>query len=364
MRQKKTFVMKGLVMFVGWLWDRNPRWIGGWLLALLVAVVLPSFRGPAAEPSRQGGASLPPVSLPPPSPEKPDREKPITTKLDVGPVAVDVDVARSVFTLAEVVEISVTMTSRPHVEIEWPKIPESPDHYKVLGTTTDGPDRLDKFDLRRWYARLEPLRLGPLQVADIPLRYKSGKEDWETGLVPIPRLEIVPGPSSSADPASLRSLPELPTPVDQETGSDFLSRALRWGGVAMALAVLLAAARSRFRRGAPVRSPREDVLAALSELEDRGIGIDGERAFVSDVTALVRAYLESAYGLEASRQSTPEFLANEAVRSVLTSGQQAALEEFLAAADIEKFASRPPTVEEARLCLRRARGFLAGEKIS
>lgn len=281
-----------------------------------------------------------------------------TKKLDVGPVAVRVDAPATMIGLSETIEVSVTMVAPERVAIKIPDLTGMLGTCKVLGARVEGPDKLDRFLARRWFLRLEPLRLGRCDLGTVTIEYKDGALDWQRGTVPLPALQVVQGPTSSADPATLRPIPSLPDPGEAAPWP----QRLRWGGAALFVIVVLLWIRSALKTRPASMSAVQQALQALTGLERSDLLVTaGPRRFVEQATQIVRHYLEQAYGLAATHQTTIEFLASEPAKAVLTAGQRIALAELLESADVSKFAGPEPNAATCATCLRRARAFFAGE---
>lgn len=286
---------------------------------------------------------------------------PVTTKQDVGPIAVEVDLREDVVNLAEPVEISVTFLSLPHVEMRWPDL-EPDASFRLIDTQMDGPDLLGRFQARRWHARVEPLKLGKLQLPPINLEYRSGEEAWATGSISIPPVEVVPGPTSSSDPSTLRPIPSLPDETPSTTG---IFRWFRYAGLILAAIFGPWALFTWLRSHSERTSPAEEALRELAQIEKVFTASPQDpRQTIVQVSDLIREHLGRAFGLSAPLQSTPEILSDSGTVASLSLVQREALAEFLQAADIEKFAPGEPTAEDCRICIRRARAFLASESAS
>jgi hypothetical protein len=144
-----------------------------------------------------------------------------------------------------------------------------------------------------------------------------------------------------------------------ETGGFF--RWLRYAGLVIAAIFGPWALFSYLKSRSGERTALEEATEELDQLEKNASQTDS-RAIVATVADLIRRHLERAHGIRALQQSTPEILGDPKTVTTLTLEQREGLAEFFAAADIEKFAAREPTPEEARLCIRRARAYLASEK--
>jgi hypothetical protein len=273
-------------------------------------------------------------------------------KLDVGPLAVQVFLPAEHLSLSDAVEVAVVLSAPEGVEVAWPSPPEAFADAKVLSTNKDGPDKVGRFLLRRWTLRLEPMKLGVLRLGVATVRYRDANAPWSTGEIPLGSTTIVPGPTSSDDVSTLRPSPLLPPEP-----AHHWSKYLIWGGAALFAFVLLAFLWTSLRAPSPKHGmdldPWSDLEAAVE------VGSNDPRELIRSATDLVRRELEIRFGRPASRQSTPELLSDPALIGRLNADQREALSRFLATADVEKFGRRPPTLDDARQCVRQGKEILA-----
>lgn len=282
-----------------------------------------------------------------------------TRSIDVGPLSVRVSVDSPV-ALSDTVRLSIAIIAPENVRIKPPAIGPRIGSFSVLGSQLEPPDELagqfGKLLGWRWSARLEPMRLGKENLGELAIPYQEGSGDWQTVKIALPTIEVVKGPTSSDDPSTLRPIPDL-------SGNEWpTARVLRWlGSAGLLLAVIIwIAAQWRLRKQA--ETPIAAALRALADVERRAAATPAERrASVASIRDVVRAYLESAYRLHAPKQTTIEFLTAPDTAAKLTASQASALDEFLQSADASNFSADEPSADELAICLRRARGFLAGE---
>jgi hypothetical protein len=87
------------------------------------------------------------------------------------------------------------------------------------------------------------------------------------------------------------------------------------------------------------------ALERLGELRGRMEGMEA-KPFASEISEIVRVFLEEQFEHRAAHQSTEEFLAEARESTRLTAKQQEGLEDFLVCCDLAKFALKP--LEETR----------------
>jgi hypothetical protein len=116
------------------------------------------------------------------------------------------------------------------------------------------------------------------------------------------------------------------------------------------------------KKGAPARTrmlPNVWALQELARLEASPL-VQGAHfeVFHTELSGVIRKYIEQQFRLEATKQTTPEFLTAMRSARCLTTGQQALLAEFLEQCDLVKFAGIKPTAEQSRAAAAAARRFV------
>jgi hypothetical protein len=111
-----------------------------------------------------------------------------------------------------------------------------------------------------------------------------------------------------------------------------------------ALAVRLA---HRKRDAASPASPHAWAIQELARLDAGPLAKSGQPdAYHTALSLVVRRYLEQRFKLQATKQTTPEFLAEMRSAKHLNGDQQALLRDFLERCDLVKFAGVKPTVQQ------------------
>jgi hypothetical protein len=283
----------------------------------------------------------------------------ISISHDVGPLRVRVQAEKKQWSLSDKVLLRIAVTAPEKTAVEGPAIKEGEEwgSAQVLEIHVEGPDAIPgpfgTLLVQTWLITLEPMALGALQPPPLGVRWREPGAEPKRGSIPMPRLEILPGPTSSSDPATLRPVPPLPTDA-----ASLLPKFLRWAGIGL-LVVVAAAWLLYGRRGESEPRPAQVGLAALKSLESNPPAEN--RALVDRCSEIVRQYVTQAYALSAEQQTTQEFLRDERTQAALMTHQRTALKEFLQTTDAVRFPAEGPDADSAALCLRRGRAFLAGE---
>lgn len=258
--------------------------------------------------------------------------------------AVTVSVSTNQITVGDPVRVRIMVTHPANTRAE---IPEPVD--------------LDAFTVRSRHVSREML-----DDAQIRTAYDYSLTSFQVGTHPIATgaVQII---SDTADPLLL-DFPdtdiEVVSLLDDDTAFnpirpllDWPGRIPRWipvlAGIAvLALAMGLAAAYilSKPRtilHQPPPRPAHETALNALRLLMTKGYIESGEvDSFYTELSAIVRQYLEDRFHLRAPESTTEEFIRDAANARVLSAEHQSLVRDFLEQSDLVKFARFQPGAEE------------------
>jgi hypothetical protein len=129
----------------------------------------------------------------------------------------------------------------------------------------------------------------------------------------------------------------------------------KWVVYGVALAVLLASLTAtlvlylRWRKEEKALTPRDLALREITQLQEQRLPESGQaERYYTQLSDIVRSYLERQFRLRAPQQTTPEFLAAMQSWPLLPAPQQQLLRTFLERCDMVKFAKVAPTPEECQ----------------
>jgi hypothetical protein len=134
---------------------------------------------------------------------------------------------------------------------------------------------------------------------------------------------------------------------------------LIYGGLGLVAIALGAGLAIRLARGGTknvVLSAQQAALRDLKRIEGLQLTEKGELTrYVTELSNVVRRFLENRYQIAATRQTTPEFLETMRTSRALTPDQQTLLREFLEQCDQAKFAGATPSAEQSQTLAKAAR---------
>lgn len=218
--------------------------------------------------------------------------------------------------------------------------------------------------IRREYRfRLSPVpadeyRVGPIAVTYSPA---GGAADAEESWFPTPPIELASEPAAEVKDGELRGIfgpQRVPPPPRVVAGYVLLALLAAAAGYGLWRLGKLA------RRAAIARrlSPRERALWELRELLAKNLVKKGRvKDFYVGITMIVRRYIERARGVRAPRQTTEEFLQTAAKNPAFTPQSLKKLGDFLAAADLVKYAALVPSDSEVNGAVNAAREYVESD---
>ena len=289
--------------------------------------------------------------------------KAIERKAEKGPVKMFVRVSPREPRLSDLVEMDVTVESRPGVEIKPPAFGQAVGDFLVRDYS-ERPLEAGLENVRRFHYQLEPVHAGKHLIRSVSIEFvdkrPNSERRGEPALIETDPLEVnVTSEFGDGAPSLANLKPMLPPrPVPQNFAIGWL--------IASALAVLLAilgvvALRRRKRR--PVeprrRTPEEIAQAALAQLLAENLPGRGlVKEFYLRLTGIVRQYVEDTTGIRAPEQTTEEFLRDMRSRAAFPPERSARLAEFLEAADLVKYAGQQPQDGQIDHAITRAHEFV------
>ena len=174
------------------------------------------------------------------------------------------------------------------------------------------------------------------------------------------KVTVTEAPGAPLTPDELRALP-MPPPVDlPRPWPRFWPAYAAIGAVAaVALAAFLVARRRRREFAAVIIPAHEWARRMFTELiADDLLARDRTQEFFYRISGIVRGYIERRFGLTAAEMTTEEFLSAATSDARFSGHHTAALDPFLRACDLVKYAKHQPRPADADESLHAAQGFV------
>jgi len=252
------------------------------------------------------------------------------------------------------VRYSLEVSGPENIEVRIPGVPINTGNFTVddavLGSSAWFGTRKTT---RGIIARSFTLGKNVLPKENINYRHKSSSQ-WSVMEIPEQSIEI----KSLLDKNTV--LRDIKGPVGSPVAGNFVSLVI--------LAVFLVAAgltlvyfnRKKERQEKIIkRSAHEIAYEQLERLRVKDLISSGRiKEFYSEISDIVRRYLENRFGFKASEMTTEEFLAKVRESSSLNSGHKSLLREFLFRCDMVKFAKYLPQARDSDGAFDAAKNFV------
>jgi hypothetical protein len=289
-----------------------------------------------------------------------DKPQPFERSWQNGPAQLTLRLNNTSPLVADEVAAQLRVTVPVRTEVELPALKGLPKELQVSGVRTVGPTS-DPGGGQVWELnfKIEVLGPGQFELPPLTVRFRDGTDgDWS---------------SIESEPVSLEfrsMLGDDPESAQPRPNPNPLGFPAPWlGSLLIATALLLLVASAAFflmKRRSPARvaalptlSPYEKAMKAFERIEAAGYLDRGEvDRFYTELSSVVRYYIEDQFGLRAPEQTTEEFLQALAGRPGLIQSHQEALVSFLEQCDLVKFAKLRPTSREGKSVLDAARAFV------
>jgi len=202
----------------------------------------------------------------------------------------------------------------------------------------------------------EPIKTGEVETPTVSLRYREGPDAAWTRIQFEGKPVQVVAPEGT-DARDLRG--QLPIETLPEVKPWYRHLPLA-GAIALGVglvALLVKFVLRRARTEVPV-SPHDRALRDLDALETRPATSHSPDWYHTQISLIVRRYLEERFSMPASRQTTEEFFEQMHRSEHLNEAQQQILRNLLARCDLAKFTGLPPSAEECAEATELARTFV------
>lgn len=279
-------------------------------------------------------------------------------EVERGPVRVVARITPDPARLSDEVVLVFEVVADRGLSIEMPPFGQAFDDYIIRDfREQDTEIRGDQQVLRHEY-RLEPDSTGTHELGPFTVQW-SDRPDREPEVLETPPLMTEVSSVVEADVASLDDL----APAEQPVALPDSRPSMWWfaGGLLVLLAACVAGIlwlkRTRVEP-AVQRTPREIAYEQLRELKARGLDRVDVKQYFTELSQIVRGYIEGTTGVLASEQTTEEFLRDEGTRKRFSLADQDQLKAFLETADLVKFARMEPDREVVRRAWQQAWEFV------
>jgi hypothetical protein len=278
----------------------------------------------------------------------------------MGPIQVIRRVSHSNPHVSDLVTVSYEIEAPERYDVQFSQWGDTTKDLQMSGTTKPEPVAAEPGrQLWRQQFTIEALLAGEYRLPALEVAYRESPDTaWTVEGTDYLTLEFS-SVLDSADSVEPKSNPD-PLPWPRELLPWFILFASLFAAVGLVGAGTFAWIRRTRRPHAPVPvSAYRKAMDAIQQIENAGWLERGEvDRFYTELSGVVRRYIEERFGLRAPEQTTEEFLQELSRRPVLVDTQRLALSHFLEQCDLVKFAKVRPTTHEGGMALRAARAFV------
>lgn len=285
------------------------------------------------------------------------------SEVDRGPVRLTVEVEPARARLSDEPKLTVTISHESGVTVRKPPFGESLGDFVLRDFREPLPRVEGAREVIQQVYTLEPTRTGKLAIAPISVTFVDQRpgHDGKEQTLTSDALTVEIASVVDADLPSLDKLRPSAGPVELPPEPS----AARWlvPVVAFGLLAVAAIAWRRWRRGRktaepPPLSPRQLAQVELERLLATDLADRDVKQFYVELTGIVRRFIERTTAVRAPEQTTEEFLREIGRQETFPEDDRRRLAEFLASADLVKFAAYQPRREDIEESVHRARAFL------
>jgi hypothetical protein len=292
--------------------------------------------------------------------KKPEK---IHETIERGPAKVTLEADKKEITIAEQVNLSISIDIDEEYEIELPSFGDKLEQFGIVDYHTTQPEL--KGDKRKIITRtyiLEPFLSGDYAIKPMKIMFfKKGdkeKHSMETPEVTIKVTSLLP--KDIKDLKLNDIIPPLPYPRSYMVWL--------WGGAGAGILILLAIGiyfyRKRFMRMDAIEirlKAHEMAYNELKALVDKNLIEKGEiKEFYLRLSTIVRRYIENRFGLRAPEQTTEEFLKGLENVQDFPAEYKPLLNNFLRHCDLVKFARFTPETKDIQGSFDSCKAFIQG----
>jgi hypothetical protein len=304
------------------------------------------------------------------SPQNTKKDSGILKTYERGPVTVTLQTDKQEITIADRLNLTISVTADEAYEVELPGFGEKLEQFGIVDYHTSQPKLTDekRTEISRSYV-LEPFLSGDYTIPPMKVSFwkKGEKEtsthDIETEEITIHVTSILPKDMEKMTLHDIKPPVTLPTSYRVWIWTGSLAGAVLCIGLA---AFFLIKRRRKADEAVQHTIPAHEL--AFNELEAlvaENLVEKGEvKRFYQNISDILRRYIERRFGIHAPEQTTEEFLAGIKTRNDFPKTYNPLIKNFLTHCDLVKFAEHQPTTENIQQTFDSCQDFILGTRLS
>ena len=267
-------------------------------------------------------------------------------------------VDKSRITIGDLITYTVTVTHDKDVRVEMPGLGANLGGFEIRDYDVQEPKKKEDMIVTRVDYTISTFFAGEFEIPSLTVTYFTPGDSTAKALT-TEKIKIV---VESVKPSEAGDIRDIKPPVEIPRNWWHVARWFVLGGTLIGSAVLVFVLYRRKKAGkgllpareVPPRPPHEVAYEALDGLRERDLLERGKiKAFYTEVSEIIRQYIEGRYFIVAMEMTTTEVLEGLSDEEVLEEEFQL-FQAFLERCDLVKFAKVVPSVEENDEILRMA----------
>jgi len=284
-------------------------------------------------------------------------------KEPVGPITVKAGADKDVVAIGDKIKYSIIITKDKDVEVEPLAFGQDLGNFAIKDFGSQRSVSFNKEKISQWYL-LDTYVTGKSSIPKVTIKYKRKQDkDWRQIEAPEVTIEVKSVLEKAVSNAQMR---DIRGPVSL---SGLLNKYLVFAVLAVfaALGVLARYFLLKSKKAGfiPKKPAHEIAYSQLEALKKKDYITQGRiKEYYTEVSDIIRRYLENRFMLKAPEMTTEEFLARARDAAELSNEQKNLLKEFLLCCDLVKFARYAPGADEMTAIFDSAKHFIDQTKIN
>jgi hypothetical protein len=283
-----------------------------------------------------------------------------------GPATLTLDVDHSEITIADRLNLTISITVDEDYEFELPAFGEKLEQFGIIDYHTSQPELTGKNrkKISRSYV-LEPFLSGDYKIPPMKaLFWKNGEKETNQHEIQTEEL-LITVKSLLPEKMAYMKIHDIVPPVSLPRSYSIWMLAGIAGGIITIIILAGIIIYKKMKADKPVEEKRgpahERAYMELSKLVDQELIKKGEiKLFYHRISDILRRYIENRFGLTAPEQTTEEFLTSLKESGGVIRQYNSLLKNFLSGCDLVKFAEHQPSTEDIQFMFDSCKAFIAG----
>ena len=290
----------------------------------------------------------------------------IAKTIEQGPAAVTLNIDRKEITIAEKLNLTISITIDEDYNVKLPEFGEKLGRFGIVDYSTTQPTltQNNRKTISRSYV-LEPFLSGEYKIPPMAVMFwkkgdqESGSHKIETPEVTIMVKSLLPEDMKKVKLNEIK--PPVPFPVSLMVWLWVTIGVVVLAITGVAVVMIISKRRNAGKAQVLKRPAHELAYEALDQLVQEDLISRGKiKLFYQRISDIFRRYIENRFKLRAPEQTTEEFLAGLEKVKNFPEQYKGLLKTFLRHCDLVKFAEYQPHMEDIQSTLDSCKAFIQG----